>query len=318
MPFVALYIIMDPFRVLRSYDDYLKGWLVEINQNYVSTEVYLKNHIRYGYDSFIFGSSRTMGYRTNDWKTYLGEGASPFVFNGTLDTISRFRDKLRFIDSQGGMIKNGLFIVSLDATFSDLELNSHWVIDHPAVSSGSWIFFHYVFFKAFYTKYFYKIFEDFGDYGQKAFLNPENQAKLDPTTNDYFYSSAEQLLSEDPSAYYDRLGWLFYARDYQKKVSSQLITAQHQNDMNGIMDILRKHNTTYRVIIDPLYDQIYINPDDLSIISRVFGKQNVYDFTGENEITENIYNYYETSHYRPHVGKKLMEIIYRSSIRSDG
>ena len=83
MPFVALYLIMDPFRVLRSYDDYLKGWLVEINQNYVSTEVYLKNHIRYGYDSFIFGSSRTMGYRTNDWKMYLGEGSSPFVFKSS-------------------------------------------------------------------------------------------------------------------------------------------------------------------------------------------------------------------------------------------
>jgi len=41
------------------------------------------------------------------------------------------------------------------------------------------------------------------------------------------------------------------------------------------------------------------------------GKKNVYDFSGKNKLTTPIGNYYETSHYRPHVANKIMELIYR-------
>ena len=312
IPFVGLYLMMDPFKVLRSYDDYSKDFLVAINRNYVSTEVYLKNHIRYDYDSFIFGSSRTMGYRTNDWRIYLGKEASPFVYSGDGETISHIYDKIRFLNSQGSTIKNALIILSTNFTFS----NTHVQIDHPAVSGGSWAYFHYVSFKAFYRGGLFlklidfKIFEDYRDYRQKGILYLKDHIKLDTTTNDLYLAHAEKLLSNDSSGYYLRFG-TFFPRDYQKKGTKSQVTVQHQNDMNGIMDIFKKHNTTYRVIIDPLYNQIYINPDDLNIISNIFGNQNVYDFTGENEFTESIYNYYDFTHYRPHVGKELMKIIYR-------
>ena len=317
MPFAVLYLVMDPFKVLRSYDDYSKDWLVGVNRSYVSTEVYLKNHVRHGYDAFIFGSSRTLGYRTSDWKTYLDEEASPFVFTGDVESISRIHDKIRFLDRQGGTIKNALIIVSIDVTFSNEELNSPMFIDHPAVSGGSWAYFHYVFFKAFFSSGFFlklidfNLFEDYRNYRQKGLLNLKNRVKLDTITNDLYLAHAEQFLSRDSTGYYDEYGSIFFTRDYQKKGHKALITEHHQNDMNGIMEVFRKHETTYRVIIDPLYNQVYINPDDLYIISEIFGKQNTYDFTGENAFTESIYNYYEVSHYRPHIGKNIMEIIYK-------
>ena len=59
-----------------------------------------------------------------------------------------------------------------------------------------------------------------------------------------------------------------------------------------------------------MYDQKKLNIEDLSILNALFGKENVFDFSGINQITNNLYNYYETSHYRPHVAKKIIDEIY--------
>ena len=40
------------------------------------------------------------------------------------------------------------------------------------------------------------------------------------------------------------------------------------------------------------------------------GEENVFDFSGVNEFTNEMTNYYETSHYRPKVCKELLRIIY--------
>jgi hypothetical protein len=59
-----------------------------------------------------------------------------------------------------------------------------------------------------------------------------------------------------------------------------------------------------------MYDQLRIDKTDLNYLEQLFGKSNVFDFSGKNIFTENIGNYYEDSHYRPHVAQKIMEYIY--------
>ena len=46
-------------------------------------------------------------------------------------------------------------------------------------------------------------------------------------------------------------------------------------------------------------------------MAKEFGKENVYDFSGINEFTEDYHNYYEAGHYRPLLGNKLLERIYK-------
>jgi hypothetical protein len=62
--------------------------------------------------------------------------------------------------------------------------------------------------------------------------------------------------------------------------------------------------------VSPLYDQLKLNPQDKEKLDSIFGKHNVFDFSGINEFTKDSLNYYEASHYRPHVAKRLLEIIY--------
>lgn len=48
----------------------------------------------------------------------------------------------------------------------------------------------------------------------------------------------------------------------------------------------------------------------LSTLQTLFGKEKVYDYSGINELTDPIGNFYESSHYRPHVARQIMQEVY--------
>jgi len=54
--------------------------------------------------------------------------------------------------------------------------------------------------------------------------------------------------------------------------------------------------------LDSIYKQMLID---------VFQKENVFDYSGKNEWTEPIGNFYETSHYRPFVARRIMSQVYK-------
>jgi hypothetical protein len=97
---------------------------------------------------------------------------------------------------------------------------------------------------------------------------------------------------------------------------SQVLREKQINLLQEIKWICRKHDTDVKIIISPDYLQVNINPADVKTLKRFFGKRNVFDFTGINEYTEDIHNYYEPGHYRPALGKRLMEKIYEPYILS--
>jgi hypothetical protein len=68
--------------------------------------------------------------------------------------------------------------------------------------------------------------------------------------------------------------------------------------------------TDYRIVVSPLYDQRPLHPDDLMLLRRVFGAETVFDFSGANDITRDPHSYYEGSHYRPTIARRLMRAVY--------
>ena len=64
------------------------------------------------------------------------------------------------------------------------------------------------------------------------------------------------------------------------------------------------------MIISPNYNQININPADIEILKNIFKEKNVFDFSGVNEYTNDIHNYYEKGHYRPILGAQLLQKVY--------
>ena len=105
-------------------------------------------------------------------------------------------------------------------------------------------------------------------------------------------------------------------RDGKYREAPQVLREKQINLLQEIKWICRKHDTDVKIIISPDYLQVNITPADVKTLKRIFGKRNVFDFTGINEYTEDILNYYEPGHYRPALGKRLMEKIYEPYILS--
>ena len=103
---------------------------------------------------------------------------------------------------------------------------------------------------------------------------------------------------------------VFYKRDTVQSYSSEIIGDTQKEIFYDIHEILLKHHTNFEIIINPLYDQLKINQKDFIYLVSLYGEKNVHDFSGINAITIDYKNYYENAHYRPHVAREIMNLIY--------
>ena len=92
------------------------------------------------------------------------------------------------------------------------------------------------------------------------------------------------------------------------------VIAEQQYDLlMKIANICRKNDTDFKFIIGPEYDQVKLNQKDFTTLQKVFGKNNVYDFTGKNGLTDNIHNFYDPDHFRPIAGDYMLKVVYGQS-----
>jgi hypothetical protein len=129
-----------------------------------------------------------------------------------------------------------------------------------------------------------------------------------PINNDFIFKGYIDQLSKDSTAYYARD--LFYSRSKTEQIQEPAIKPYQVNYLKEIKDIFDKHKTNYKIVFGPNYDQKKVNSVDLEIVKDIFGNQNVSDFTGQNEFTNPLSNYYEIYHYKPVVAKEIMNQIY--------
>ena len=71
-----------------------------------------------------------------------------------------------------------------------------------------------------------------------------------------------------------------------------------------------KHRTRLRVIVSPLFGQVSLADADRRELEHIFGRDRVFDHSGVNRFTADSRNFYEESHYRPHVARELLELAY--------
>jgi hypothetical protein len=80
--------------------------------------------------------------------------------------------------------------------------------------------------------------------------------------------------------------------------------------LSSMAQIFARHGTRVRVVVSPLYDQIRLHPADLAALREIFGQDNVVDFSGDNPMTSDVRNYYESSHFRPPVARAILSGLY--------
>lgn len=94
-----------------------------------------------------------------------------------------------------------------------------------------------------------------------------------PEYNELHKDGAEELLESNPDMYYEIINKdsVFYERSGRVSIAEQVIHEEQKRALNELSALLKNHNTDYRIIISPLYNQISLNPVDVRYIQDVFG-----------------------------------------------
>jgi hypothetical protein len=311
---VAAYFVFDPFKVLYK-KDLSSSHFVILNRDFVSTEKFKINYTHEKFNSFIFGSSRTLAFKTKDWAPHLDPNAKTFVFDASGETIYGIWKKIKYLNENSIKIENSVLIFCGDVTFSmSKNYDDHIRIKHPNITDESRLFFHGLFFSTYFSNGFFARYLDYLMFKterpyMKSFLEFRS-IHSDLITNDLFINDQEKLIQDDSIHYYNLKKALFYKRDNSNKSYPIQINSEMKQMLSDIKTVFRENNTNYKIIVSPLYNQTKLNPEDLNVIKEIFGTDNVFDYSGINNITNSKYNYYEDSHYRYHVGKRILSEIY--------
>ncbi|GGB16552.1 hypothetical protein [Puia dinghuensis] len=318
---VGLYFFWDPFKVLKHYDRYYqsgKPSYVSINKDVVSTENWVNHSPEFQYDSYIFGNSRSIYYQVETWKNCIDRGASQcYHFDASGESLYGICKKISFLDSRNIHIANSLLVIDYDCLEGYKNSEGHLFAKDPKISGQNPLAFQMDCLKDFFDFQFLTAWLDFKlsgkvkDYMKKDFLLDDRPFIYDYVTNEMRQDYFEEMIKKDPQEYYNPRKAMFYNRDTTtQKIAEASLQKPQKILLDTIAAIFKRNSTNYRIVISPLYDQLKLNPADLLFLRQRFGENTVFDFSGINAITNNEQNYYETSHYRPHVANAIMKIIY--------
>lgn len=311
---IIFYIVSDPFEVIYKYSKHNNDPNIVYNRDYISVDL-LKNSLnKKKFNSFVLGNSRSLAFTCADWTNYINNQGC-FHFDASGESLYGIYKKMEWLDENSVKIKNALIVLDAETLASVKNSEGHLTIKHPDISKESIFDFQLEFIRAFLEPAFlagyidYKIIGKvrpiFYNYFEKRrFLFVENN-------NDVLFESAENEISE--GTYYRGKGSIFYSRTIGTKYSDATIKSEQKRMLMRINEILNKNKSDFKIIISPLYNQLSINGSDVSELESIFGQNSVYNYSGINKYTNEIQNYYETSHYRRHVGKAILNEIYESN-----
>lgn len=315
---LMIYAWVDPFKVIWHYDNFYEQSNTlspPLDKDYVSTTNYDNRYKDEHYDSFIFGNSRSIFYETAIWKKYLPANSKPYHFDASAETMYGIYKKVQYIDGKNEKMNNLLLVLDHLILERDKSLDGHLFAISPQLTGYNNIAnFHLQFLRATLSYEFlpiyieHKVTGKLEPYMTETALRPITY-QYDKYTNEMRHIADEKRIA-DGTFYTPDVMKVFHKREAVQKCSPVVIKKNQKEMLSEIARIFKKQGTKYKITINPLYDQQKLNVADLAYLKKLFGSETVFDFSGINSITENYRNYYENSHYRPHVATAIMSEIY--------
>jgi len=314
--FIIITVIwIDVFKIF-GFQDYYSIQKIEFNREMITTKTF--NHFREKekFDSFIFGSSRSQAYKCKNWMAFLDNNSKPFHFDASGEGIWGISKKIEYIDELGDTIKNALVVLDRLLLKVTYPRQGHLFVTMPSISKSSKIEYYSEFIKASLDPKFifanldYSIFKTHREYMGYLIRRNKYDHLVDVKNCDIWYG-ADKEIEIDSLGYYNKMidKGLFYERPKSEIINYE-VTSEEIEQLESIKTIFSKHNTKYKIIISPLYDQIPMKKEQVEILEQILGKENIYNYSGKNKFTKPLHNFYEASHYRPHVANEIMSIIY--------
>lgn len=313
VPLIATYFLFDPDMILRKYKRFDQSE-VFLNEGYVGWQNYLNNRDSIPYNSFIMGNSCTMAFRTDEWEKYLTEDSRAVRFFENGESFAGVCQKVNALDKNNARIDNLLIILdSKSFSYTVPSQNTNRIFSHEAVgiSHSQFVLKNLQAFlmpqKCFpYLEY--KVTGKFSSNMKRVIL--EEGPIREPYTNN-FLNPREREIDRDGENYWNNHREEFHKKErFPGQTDGQVIFKNQEKLLRELKDICNKHCTKLSLIVGPDFYQKKINQKDLEKLQEIFGNENIFDFTGVNQYTEDYHHYYEPGHYRPILGAKLLKQIY--------
>lgn len=290
--------MIDPFNIFHT--NFLK-YQFQMNERFMKIE-YLEKE-KNNFNSYMFGSSRIGTTNPKVIEKYIPNSK---FYNFTISSASisdNFRHYIYMVNN-GYKIENIYLQIDLDIVFSThLPQESDFLRKaHPLVLDES--------IRMYYMKYLTNIFP-FNTKGKiQKNLEANNDADYNLSSGVWSRPDKEKRIIENCEKY------------VQNEPTFDISTNFNQRDIKSNQNILalkkwimmaKEKNQNMIIFITPhnqnLLDDLNIN-DYLKFLENLSQVTNFYDFSGFNSITTDNCNYYESSHYRSHVGNLIAKRIF--------
>jgi hypothetical protein len=253
-----------------------------------------------------------MAFPTSLWENYLDD-CTPVRLFGNNETLCAINMKVKRLDEIGSSIKNVLLVLDYGTLKSTRVSQSHGGIPHPDVTGKSYMAFQLKFISAFLNPKIlipivdYSLFQTYKPY-MEGVIN-DKETFRNQLTNDAL-NPRELEITEKQEQYWEEHRKEFIIRK-PKDTYAPIVNCRQRQLLEEIKSVFDKHDTNFRVILSPEWNKTKLASCDVSALQEIFGSENVFDYSGKNEFTEDHHNFYEKGHYRPVLGEKILNLIYQ-------
>jgi hypothetical protein len=310
--FLGFFIADDPFGIF-----YSNTGIAEPSEDVVQTRNYLKSFRSEKYTAFVFGNSRSHAFTKKNISKHIGH-EKIFDFSSPGESLLNIDKKLGLILSKQEQVHYAIILIDdgiLENTDNKYRVYQGPVYNHsPVTSNVSYIKFYANYLGYYFDDYFflkhicYKLTGTYKtQWMESAFKNPG--AKPEQIISHNYSSVRDSLIATDFNKYKSE-----YKPDYS--VTGRRIRSVNEQDLAYLQNIallLKTNHINYKIILPPDFHKQKVAPQVYYVISKIFGDNSVYDFTGVNRITTDSTLNYENLHFTEAAGEIILDSIFRKA-----
>jgi hypothetical protein len=298
---VLVNYLVDPFSIFwRDYHE-----IVQPSERYNKIKFLDKNHSNY--NAYMIGSSRIGTTQISAIEKYKPDMK---FYNLTLgaSTLRQHADVIRYMIKHHFPIKFLYLQVDIYDNFVTARHAKEILLYRfaPPIGEGTN--------SSFYRDYLLSF----------PFADLQRQIKVDlkkgvhgvrydfEKTGCWYFDQKEKALQENPDEYM-RNEPSFHKRSSKKLFPSNAVLSSNLRALKEITELCQKNHIELIVFVTP-HNHVMLESIDFNayqnFLLHLSDITPYWDFSGYNSITLNNRNYYEYSHYRPHVGEWIAERIF--------
>ncbi len=301
MFFVALInYIVDPFAVFKSK---VFTHQLQMNERFVKVDYLQENH--QNYNAYLFGSSRIGVIEPKVFEKYIPQSK---FYNFTLSSANLYDylNHLEYFVKEGYEIKTLVVQLDLnDMNYYEKAVDDYLSLSHPSVLDESSTFFYARYLFGFFPVNLQSTLET--NFSQKILKTYDLKSGVWslPLREKDLLSDAKKYVKNQKCFYIKNRRVIQYTKEIQNKKALQEIVNLCKKEKIKLYFFSTPHNKNMM--------DTFVLEDYHRYLNDIAHITSFYDFSGYNSVTNNNTNYYETSHYRPQVGKLIAAKIFNDS-----